>query len=261
MKFKDRRYINFPNQDAEPTTFKVVNLSDLGFDDYDYLSVNININDDNTLSINFNENSKKAIKIMEVPEENIKTLYKAVRTHLNENNLVTSELLERVNPYANHEFILAGIPRNPIIPVDIQNMVADYNIDDIDLNNYQNIIITNIFDGVGGADNNYRNIFIDDLGRLNNDNELHLKLKKSILWYLHENVPNGTLRYFDNNRLISSNKGHSISFIPNDDFFEIYGEPDFGHYTDSLVELYGVMEIPFNGQINHQIIMIDYLED
>lgn len=260
MKFKDRRYINFPNQDAEPTTFKVVNLSDLGFDDYDYLSVNININDDNTLSINLNENSKKAIKIMEVPEENIKTLYKAVRTHLNENNLVTSELLEHAQPINVGHNIFDRIVAQPIRRR-MQPQFEEYDIQGIDLNNYRNILITNIFDGVGGADNNYRNIFIDDLGRLNNDNELHLKLKKSILWYLHENVPNGTLRYFDNNRLISSNKGHSISFIPNDDFFEIYGEPDFGHYTDSLVELYGVMEIPFNGQINHQIIMIDYLED
>lgn len=256
MKFKDKRYITFPKQEGEENIlFKVIKLEDLGINDFDYVTVNALINEDNTLSINPNDESKKAIKLMDVSEERVKDLLKTVRTHLNEHNLIVYENIERPQPQpVNAGYYGGGRRRN-------QPQFEEYNIEEIDLNNYQNILITNIFVGDGGADNNYRNIFIDDLGRLNNDNELHLKIKKCILWYLHENVPNGTRRIFDNNHLISAHKGGCISFSPNYDFFEMYGEPDFGHYTDSLVELYGVMQIPFNGQINHQINIIDYFED
>lgn len=253
MKFKDKRYITFPKQEGEDNIlFKVIKLEDLGINDFDYVTVNTLINEDNTLSINPNDESKKAIKLMNVSEERVKDLLKTVRTHLNEHNLIVYENIERPQPQPVNAGYYGGGRRN-------QPQFEEYDIDGIELNNYQNILITNMLEGYEGGE--VRNIFIDDLGRLNNDNELHLKLKKCILWYLHENVQNGTLRYFDNNRLIQARKGGCINFAPNYDFFEIYGEPNFGHYTDSLVELYGVMQIPFNGQINHQINIIDYFED
>lgn len=254
MKFKDKRYITFPKQEGEENIlFKVIKLEDLGINDFDYVTVNTLINEDNTLSINPNDESKKAIKLMNVSEERVKDLLKTVRTHLNEHNLIVYENIERPQPQpVNAGYYGGGGRRN-------QPQFEEYDIDGIELNNYQNILITNMLEGYEGGE--VRNIFIDDLGRLNNDNELHLKLKKCILWYLHENVQNGTLRYFDNNRLIQARKGGCINFAPNYNFFEIYGEPNFGHYSDSLVELYGVMQIPFNGQINHQINIVDYLEE
>jgi hypothetical protein len=253
MKFKDKRYITFPKQEGEDNIlFKVIKLEDLGINDFDYVTVNTLINEDNTLSINPNDESKKAIKLMDVSEERVKDLLKTVRTHLNEHNLIVYENIERPQPQPVNAGYYGGGRRN-------QPQFEEYDIDGIELNNYQNILITNMLEGYEGDE--VRNIFIDDLNRLNNDNELHLKLKKCILWYLHENVQNGTIRYFDNNRLIQARKGGCINFTPNYNFFEIYGEPNFGHYTDSLVQLYGVMQIPFNGQINYQINIVDYLED
>jgi hypothetical protein len=253
MKFKDKRYITFPKQEGDDNIlFKVIKLEDLGINDFDYVTVNTLINEDNTLSINPNDESKKAIKLMDVSEERVKDLLKTVRTHLNEHNLIVYENIERPQPQPVNAGYYGGGRRN-------QPQFEEYDIDGIELNNYQNILITNMLEGYEGDE--VRNIFIDDLNRLNNDNELHLKLKKCILWYLHENVQNGTIRYFDNNRLIQARKGGCINFTPNYNFFEIYGEPNFGHYTDSLVQLYGVMQIPFNGQINYQINIVDYLED
>jgi hypothetical protein len=251
MKFKDKRYITFPKQEGEENIlFKVFKLEDLGINDFDYVTVNAIINNDNTLSINPNDNSKKAFKLMNVSEERVKELLKTIRTHLNEHNLIVYQNIERPQ----HQPVNAGY-----YGIRNQPLFEEYNIDEINLDNYQNILITNTYLDYEG-DNKVRNIFIDNLNRLDNENELHLRLKKSILWFLHENVENGTRRFFDNNRLVCGVKGSNIIFTPNYVFFDMYGEPEYGHYTDILNEIYGLMEIPFNGQINYQINLIDYFD-
>jgi len=249
MIFKDKRYISFPRENNEDVLFKTFNLGDLGFNDYDYIVVNATINNENKLSITLNENSKKAIKLMDIPEENVKLLLKSIRTHLNEHNMIIFEEIQRQQPV---NLMYGGGVAERLR----RNILEDYNIDNIDLNQYQNILINNIVSIEEGFE--FRNIFIDNLNRLDDENEVQSKIKKSIVWMLHEQVNIGTVRNFNEERTFYSVKGDRIVNLNTVEMIENLGiDPNFGIYSDILVEVYGTVELPFNNQINHVILFED----